>query len=317
MIEVKNLTKKYDSTLALDGITFKVESGNILGFLGPNGAGKTTTMRILSGYMPPTSGRAIIEGVDVVNDPIQVKRLVGYLAEDNPLYPDLTPLEYLEFCAKIRNMKESHMRKRIKEVVDICSLNEVIVQPISTLSKGYRQRVGVAQAILHDPPILILDEPTSGLDPNQIREIRSLITGLKKEKTIILSTHIMQEVQALCQRVIIINRGVIVADGTHQELTSSSAKTVFKVTLDGPDNEVLEKLNELPSVETVIKEEFGFIVENNSGIDSRREIFKLAVEKDWTILNMEKSRQSLEEIFRKLTDKEQQNGDEYSTHKGG
>src|SRR3989339_734058 len=196
MISVKNLTKKYQDKLAVDSISFDVEMGNIIGFLGPNGAGKTTTMRILSGYMPPTEGTALVENINVLENPLPVKRIVGYLPEDNPLYGDLTPIEYLEFCAKIRKMGAVLIKKRIKDVVNTCGLSKVAVQPIATLSKGYRQRVGIAQAILHDPSILILDEPTSGLDPNQIQEIRSLITGLKKEKTIIISTHIMQEVQA-------------------------------------------------------------------------------------------------------------------------
>ncbi|MFW6172168.1 MAG: ATP-binding cassette domain-containing protein [Elusimicrobiota bacterium] len=304
MIEIKQLTKKYNTLTALDKITFNVESGSIVGFLGPNGAGKTTAMRILAGYMPPTSGEVTIEGRNVNEKAIEVKKLIGYLPEDNPLYGDLNPLEYLEFCGKIRNMSEDRIIKRINEVVDICGLEGVSVQPISTLSKGYRQRVGLAQAILHDPPILLLDEPTSGLDPNQIREIRNLIQELQEKKTIILSTHIMQEVQATCKRVLIINKGRIVADGTHEELTSTSGKTIFKVKLDGPDEEVLQKLEGLKSVGTVRRDEFGFAVESEHDKDPRRDIFELAKQKDWTILNLETSRQSLEEVFRKLTTEE-------------
>ncbi|MFC2062130.1 ATP-binding cassette domain-containing protein [Elusimicrobiota bacterium] len=301
MIEVRNLVKKYNKTLALDNITFDIEKSNIIGFLGPNGAGKSTAMRILSGYMPPTSGRAIVGEMNVVESPLKVKELVGYLPEDNPLYGDLTPLEYLEFCSGIRKMEKSFAGKRIKEVIDICGLNEVVIKPISTLSKGYRQRVGVAQAIIHNPPVLILDEPTSGLDPNQITEIRSLIKNLGEEKTIVLSTHIMQEVQAICERVIIINRGRIVADGTHDELTDSSGKAVYKIELDGPENEVMECLEKLPSIDNARKGELGFILECSGSTDPRRDVFKMAVEKDWTILTLEKTRQSLEDVFRKLT----------------
>jgi ABC-2 type transport system ATP-binding protein len=299
VIEVKNLTKKYDSVPAVEGITFSVTSGNIVGFLGPNGAGKTTTMRILSGYMPPSSGQTLIKEMDSARNPIEVKKLIGYLPEDNPLYADLTPLEYLEFCARVRNIGHENLAGRIREVVGICGLQEALIKPIAALSKGYRQRVGIAQAILHDPPILLLDEPTSGLDPNQIQEIRTLINSLKQEKTIILSTHIMQEVQATCRRVIIINRGKIVADGTHDELTSENGKTSYRVELDGPETEVMESLIRLDSVDSAARSEFGFALE--CGRDPRREIFELAKEKDWTILSLEKTRQSLEEVFRKLT----------------
>jgi ABC-2 type transport system ATP-binding protein len=301
MIEIKNLTKKYNEVTAINNLTFNIESGSIIGFLGPNGAGKSTTMRILSGFLPPTAGNAIIEGIDVGANPFEVKKLVGYLPEDNPLYSDMTPLEYLEFCGRLRNMEYNHLKNRIKEVVDICGLSEVVVKPIAALSKGYRQRVGIAQAVLHDPPVLIMDEPTSGLDPNQIHEIRDLIMSLKGQKSIILSTHIMQEVQAVCQRVIIVNRGTIVADGTQEELASSSGKTVYRVHLDGPDGEVLKGLQALISVDTVTRGEFGFNINCAGNSDPRREIFELAVKNDWTILNLRKEQQSLEEVFRKLT----------------
>lgn len=301
MIEIKKLTKKYDNITAIDRLSFNIDSGSIVGFLGPNAAGKTTTMRILSGYMPPTSGNAIIEGIDVVSNSFEVKKFVGYLPEDNPLYPDMTPLEYLYFCGNLRKMGYSKLKKRIKEVVEICGLNEVIIKRIATLSKGYRQRVGIAQAVLHDPPVLIMDEPTSGLDPNQIQEIRNLIKSLEGQKSIILSTHIMQEVQAVCQRVIIINRGVIVADGTKEELTSSSGKTVYCIQLDGPDEEVAKKLESLKSVDGVTKGEFGFNVDCASNCDPRKEIFELAVEKRWTILRLHEEQRSLEEVFKNLT----------------
>ncbi len=298
MIKINNLTKKYYDTVAIDSISFDIKSGSIVGFLGPNGAGKTTTMRILSGYMPPNSGAALINNIDVVHNPFEVKKLVGYLPEDNPLYFDMTPLEILEFCAKVRNLKKTYFKKRIKEVIEICGLAEVLVKPVSVLSKGFRQRVGIASAILHDPPVLILDEPTTGLDPNQIQEIRKLIKSLEGQKSIIISTHIMQEVQAICQRVIIINNGKIVADGTHDELTSSSG---YIVELDGPENEVFQELVKIQSVNNVKKDGSGFKLDCSKICNPCREIFKLAVEKNWTILTLYKSKQSLEEVFRKLT----------------
>ncbi|MBN2407545.1 MAG: ATP-binding cassette domain-containing protein [Elusimicrobia bacterium] len=302
MIEVNNLVKKYDNFTALNSISFKVGSGSVVGFLGPNGAGKTTTMRIISGYMPPDAGRVSIDGLDVVKDPFGVKKVVGYMPEDNPLYHDMTGLDYLEFCARMREMSYTDIRKRIREVVDICSLEDVIIKPIGALSKGYRQRVGLAQAILHDPPILILDEPTSGLDPNQIREIRTLIGELKKEKTIVLSTHIMQEVQAVCERVIIINRGEIAADGTHQELAGGSGKTVYSVQLDGPADEVKNEIEKLDTADYVRREADTIIVENTSGLDPRKDIFSVAVRNNWAVLEMSRTKESLEDIFRKLTE---------------
>lgn len=301
MIEVVNLKKSYNGNQALDSINFSITSGTVTGFLGPNGAGKTTTMRILCGYIPPSSGGVVINNINAVEEPFEVKKVVGYLPEDNPLYYDLTPLEYLEFCANIRNMSSAYARKRIKEVIEICSLNSVLIKPIATLSKGFRQRVGIAQAILHDPPVLIMDEPTSGLDPNQILEIRNLINELKGKKSIILSTHIMQEAQALCGRIIIINKGRIVADGTHEEISSPSGIEIYKIQVDGPDNEVYEELRNINHIKNIRKDEIGFILECNVGNDPRREIFKLTVRKDWTILSLEKTRQSLEDVFKKLT----------------
>ncbi len=304
MIEIKQLTKKYNETTAINGLSFEISSGSIVGLLGPNGAGKTTTMRILSGYMPPTSGSALIGSIDAVINPFEVKKITGYLPEDNPLYIEMTPLEYLEFCADIRGMAKGRIKERIKEVVEICGINDVLIKPISALSRGYRQRVGIAQAVLHDPPVLILDEPTSGLDPNQIVEIRELIGNLKGKKSIIISTHIMQEVQAICDRVIIINKGGIVADGTHDELTSSSGKTVYSIELDGPENEILEKLSGLKSIGRVDKKGLEFNIECINGQDPRRDIFEIARQNNWPILMLKKSQESLEAVFRVLTTEE-------------
>jgi len=304
MININGLTKQYGEVTAIDGLTFDIADGSIVGFLGPNGAGKSTTMRILCAYMPATSGTALINGVDVAGDPFGVKKMVGYLPEDNPLYGDMTPVEYLSFCASIRGMDPREAGRRIKETVDICGLGDVLVKPVSALSKGYRQRVGIAQAILHDPPVLILDEPTSGLDPNQIQEIRNLITSLKGTKSIILSTHIMQEVQAICERVIIIDRGRIVADGSKDELMNPRGRTVYHVQLDGPAEDVRAALAGIESVGSVAAAEFGYEVDCPAGTDPRKEIFRLAVEKDWPIMELKKVHQNLEEVFRSHTIKE-------------
>nr|MDA3793196.1 ATP-binding cassette domain-containing protein [Elusimicrobiota bacterium] len=241
MIKVKNITKNFGALKAVDNISFTGSVGTVVGFLGPNGAGKSTTMRMISGYMPPTAGEIYINGVNVNKNPLKTKRLIGYLPEDNPLYGEMTPLDYLEFCGRVRDMEPNLFKKRIKEVVDICAIRKVVVKPINTLSKGFRQRVGLAQAILHDPPILILDEPTSGLDPNQIEEIRNLISKLKEQKLIILSTHIMQEAQASCGRIIIINKGRIAADGDRRELTSVSKKQIYNFKFDGPVDDIIKK----------------------------------------------------------------------------
>ncbi|MDD4271929.1 MAG: ATP-binding cassette domain-containing protein [Patescibacteria group bacterium] len=218
MIEIKNLTKKFDQNLALDDISFSVEKGEILGFLGPNGAGKSTTMKIIASFWLPTSGQVLIDGLDASEDSLSARKKIGYLPETVPLYEDMRVFEYLKFIAEIRGLDKSKTKNRVKEVVSICGLNKVLRQPIEELSKGFRQRVGLAQAIMHSPDILILDEPTTGLDPNQIAEIRDLIKTIGREKTVIFSTHILSEVSATCDRVIIINCGKIVGQGSPAEL---------------------------------------------------------------------------------------------------
>ncbi|MGM0441409.1 MAG: ATP-binding cassette domain-containing protein [Elusimicrobiota bacterium] len=301
MIEIKKLTKKYGTIQALDKITFEVESGTILGFLGPNGAGKSTAMRIITGYMPPTSGEVYVGKNSVVENPLTVKKMIGYLPEDNPLYEDLTPLEYFKFCGKLRGMTEAQIGKRVKEIAKVCGIENVLIQTIATLSKGYRQRVGLAQAIIHDPPILIMDEPTSGLDPNQKQEMRTLIRELGEEKTIILSTHIMEEVQATCERVVIINEGNIVADGTQDELIRSADKSVYNLEFRGPLEKIKEKLGKISDINKVIKRGGGFLVETDFEKDPRLDIFEMAKKEDWPIVSMYKTERSLEDVFRKLT----------------
>ncbi|MFN3966550.1 MAG: ABC transporter ATP-binding protein, partial [Endomicrobiia bacterium] len=273
MIKVESLTKYYGDIVAVDNISFEIPQGQIVGFLGPNGAGKTTTMRILTGYLSATSGNATICGYSVSENPQEVQKRVGYLPEMNPLYEDITPTEYLEFVGSVRNFSYREIQNRIKEIVALCGLKDVLNQNIGELSRGYRQRVGFASAIFHNPDVLILDEPTSGLDPNQAREVRELIKELKKDKTVILSTHILSEVQAICDRVIIINRGKIVVDGTTSEL-QDMAKGKEKIYLEVKSKDeplaIEEKLKGLPYCESVLFKEQKDnikIFEIESGID--------------------------------------------------
>ncbi len=308
MIEVKNLTKSYYSHRAINNLSFDVNKGEIIGFLGPNGAGKTTTMRILTCYMPPTSGTVTIDGLDVETHSLRVRKKIGYLPESVPLYPDMSAFEYLNFIAEIRHIKKNERTERIKDVVSKCGLKKVIRKDINELSKGYKQRLCFAQSIIHNPDILILDEPTSGLDPNQIVEIRELIKSLGKEKTVILSTHILSEVQATCSRVLIINEGKIIADGTPAELQKRArGKEDIYLKLKGPHNEIKSLLKEVEGVSDVEQcdtddtEIGGYRVLCNEGMDLRETLFKTAVNNNWIILEMKKEIISLEAVFRKLT----------------
>ncbi|MEO0129430.1 MAG: ATP-binding cassette domain-containing protein [candidate division WOR-3 bacterium] len=306
MIEVRDLSKHFGSTRAVDNISFNIGKGEIVAFLGPNGAGKTTTMRMLTGYLIPTSGKCLINGIDVNEEPIKTKELIGYLPEDNPLYPDMKVYEYLEFIGEIRHIE--NLRNRINEVAEICGITEVLNKNIGTLSRGYRQRVGVAQAIIHNPDILILDEPTEGLDPNQVVELRNLIKELGKEKTVMLSTHILSEAEATCERVLIINRGKLVADGNKNEIRTM-AKGGETITL-----ELIAKQSPLKDLKRIaeIKEINEKKVEDNlyqyeiiSEKDIRETIFDTAVNKGWKILDLHRKATSLEDIFRELTKEEQ------------
>ena len=308
MIEVENLRKAYGPHLALEDISFKIAKGEVVGFLGPNGAGKTTTMRILTGYMPATSGRATIAGFDVQTESLKVRQKIGYLPENAPLYPDMDVLTYLRYVAKMRDLTPRTSRERIKEVAEICGLDKVLGRDIGELSKGYKQRVGLAQALIHDPDILILDEPTSGLDPNQIVEIRDLIKRIGRQKTIILSTHIMQEVQATCQRILIINEGIIVASGTHAELAAQHAQKVgLMAIVQGSSSEVTTALRNLAGVKSVKRgkkedtDTYEYLIGVEQGKDLRAEVFKLVVQNDWVLWGLELRGFGLEDIFRKLT----------------
>lgn len=310
-ILVRNLTKSYGDAVAVDDISFEVRSGEILGFLGPNGAGKTTTMRVITCYLSPNAGSVEVEEKDIRTQSLEVRRLVGYLPEQNPLYLDMNVLEYLEYTAQLQGVAKKSVPARVREMVDVCALGEMKHKDIGQLSKGFRQRVGLAAAMIHDPKVLILDEPTSGLDPNQIIEIRSLIRELGKEKTLVLSTHILPEVQATCNRVIIINRGKIVADGPIEELQRGlhgGEKILLEVEI--PDTQTFEmvsaELKTIPSVaEVSLKGEGNGVkqmsVVTSQAVDVRRDLFQLCVQKKWTVLEIHREQISLEDIFRELT----------------
>lgn len=308
MIRIKNLTKNFGDLKAVDDVTFDVRTGEILGFLGPNGAGKTTTVRIITCYMHPTSGWVEVDGLNVAEHSLEVRKKIGYLPENAPLYSEMSVLDYLRFMMGIRGIDKERWSQRTKEIVDICGLGSVIHRDIGELSKGFRQRVGLAQAMVHDPEVLILDEPTSGLDPNQIAEIRSLVKELGKEKTVILCTHILPEVEATCGRVLIINEGRIVADGSPAELQSSfQGKERIYLELKTPAEDVEAKLVTVENVEKVqqVASDGGGLkklsVECTKGVDLREKLFRLAVENDWVLLEMRKEQASLEDVFRQLT----------------
>ncbi|MCD6177431.1 MAG: ATP-binding cassette domain-containing protein [Candidatus Cloacimonetes bacterium] len=305
MIRIQNLTKDYGLVRAVDHVNFEINEGEILGFLGPNGAGKTTTLRMITCFLSPTSGSIEIENMNIKNKQLEIKRLIGYLPEHNPLYVDMTVYDYLKFIADIR--KIPNFGHRIKEVIKQCGLNGVVHKSINTLSKGYKQRVGFAQAILHDPKILILDEPTSGLDPNQIVEIRELIKELGKKKTLIISSHILQEVQAVCDRIVIINEGKIVADGSTEELQSAfNNKTKLKLELIANKDEItaiVDNIKEIAllSISPLKEKTFSVEIEFDSTNDKRAEIFNFIKSKEWTLLEMYRENVSLEAVFRNLT----------------
>jgi ABC-2 type transport system ATP-binding protein len=308
MIEIKHLTKKFGSSTILDDISFSVKTGEILGFLGPNGAGKSTTMKIITSFWTPTEGSIEVDGLDIAANSIATRQKIGYLPETVPLYEDMRVYEYLRFVAEIRGIAKDKVKDRIREVIDKCGLKKVIRQPIEELSKGFRQRVGLAQAIMHNPDILILDEPTTGLDPNQIAEIRSLIKELGKEKTVIFSTHILSEVSATCDRVIIINNGKIVGEGSPLELMAkASGKDIIYVKIKGPKEEILTKLQ---TMENVLKAEvkdrenddiYGYEIEPKTDVDLREQLSMVVMNNNWSILEFSKKSVSLEDVFRELT----------------
>lgn len=306
-IVVENLTKKYGSQRAVDNISFEVNTGEILGFLGPNGAGKTTTMKIITCFMAPNDGDVKVNGISIHNDPDLIKKKIGYLPELNPLYHDMYIFDYLKFVAELQGVSKEKIPGRIAEMIKVCGLNAEKHKKITELSKGYRQRVGLAQAMIHDPEILVLDEPTTGLDPNQIVEIRKLIRELGKEKTVILSTHILPEVEATCDRILIINNGKIVADGSADYLRKQAqGQEVLRIKIeDAPGkDQIVEELGHLETVALVdpLKEnENTFIVNSRADVSSKRDIFNLCVRNNWVLTEITPLETKLEDIFRELT----------------
>jgi ABC-2 type transport system ATP-binding protein len=310
VIEVQHLTKRYGRFTAVDDVSFRVEPGEILGFLGPNGAGKSTTMRILTGYMPATEGKAIVAGYDVFEQPVEAKRRTGYLPETPPLYPDMTVLDYLTFVSKIKGVPSAGRKDRIRTVMDRTRIADVADKLCARLSKGYKQRVGLAQALIHNPEVLILDEPTAGLDPKQIIETRQLIKELAGDHTIVLSTHILPEVSQTCQRVVIINKGRVVAVDTPDNLTARLRGSIsLYVQVDANGQNVAAALERVPGVTTVSESErhgaaIGYEVASEQGADIRRDLAQAIVGNGWGLLELRPMRVSLEEIFLSLTTEE-------------
>jgi ABC-2 type transport system ATP-binding protein len=307
VIEVQHLTKRYGPVTAVDDVSFKAERGEILGFLGPNGAGKTTTMRVLTGYMPATEGKALVAGYDVLDQPIEAKRRTGYLPETPPLYPDMTVSDYLLFCARIKGVPRSERTSRVRTSMERTQVADMANRHCAKLSKGYRQRVGLAQALLHNPDVLILDEPTAGLDPKQIIETRRLIKGLGGDHTVILSTHILPEVSQTCNRIVIINKGRVVAVDTPDNLTSRlSGSATMYVQIDAMGADAEEALASVPGVTRVSVSDkrdaiAGYEVESESRRDVRRDLAAVVVGRGWGLLELRPMRMSLEEIFLQVT----------------
>lgn len=304
-IQIKNLVKKYGVQRAVDDISFTVKSGEVVGFLGPNGAGKTTTMKIITCYMAPSDGDVLVGNYSVRHDQSKIKKMIGYLPEHNPLYLDMPVMDYLAFAAAIQGVAKSAIPDRIKKMIRLCGLDKEKHKKIGELSKGYRQRVGLAQAMIHDPAVLVLDEPTTGLDPNQIVEIRELIKQLGKEKTVILSTHILPEVEATCDRVIIINEGKIVANDTSKNLRQQESDIdLIRVRIeDGEANTIFTKLKEIETINLVdwSSNSNVFQVKSTAGMLSRRAIFHLCKNNDWVLTEMTPVEKDLEEVFRNVT----------------
>ena len=305
MISIENLEKSFGGTKALDGMSFEVRPGEIVGFLGPNGAGKSTTMRIVTGFLSADSGRVVIDGVDVAEDPIRAQRLIGYLPENNPLYRDMLVSEVLELSAELRDIPKAEMREAFDFAVKAVGIGDVFYRPVRELSKGYRQRLGIAVALLGRPPIIILDEPTEGLDPNQRAEIRTLIRSLAKDRTVIMSTHVMQEAAAVCDRLVIVSKGRVVADGKVDDLIRS-ARGNQAVAVDIEGDRVAEALRSLPGVERVdVHEETGTRLKarllSDGTEDIRPALSKAARANEWTIWKIAEEERGLEDVFRQLT----------------
>ncbi|MCD6598326.1 MAG: gliding motility-associated ABC transporter ATP-binding subunit GldA [Bacteroidales bacterium] len=300
-IETKHITKYYDRQKALDNVSFTVNTGEIIGLLGPNGAGKSTLMKIITGFISPSSGQVIINGIDTSRDPILIRKQIGYLPENNPLYNDMYIKEYLEYTGRIFKLGPK-LKPRVEEMIHLTGLTPEKHKKIGALSKGYKQRVGLAQALIHDPAVLILDEPTSGLDPNQIIEIRNLISETGKEKTVILSTHIMQEVEAICDRIVIINKGEIVADDSTSKIQSNTDENLQTILVEFQGDIKPELLNQIDGVLKVIKvKDKSWLLQGSRLNDLRPVVFQFAVANKLIILSLQVQEKSLEQIFQELT----------------
>ena len=308
MIQVENLTKYYHTLCAVDQINFDIQKGEILGLLGPNGAGKTTTLRMLTGYLQPSSGNIHVKGLSIDQHMLEIKKILGYLPESAPLYHDMLVFDYLNYVAAVREINGDQKLARIRRLADLCGINEVMHQPIGELSKGYKQRVGLAHAMMNDPEVLVLDEPTSGLDPNQIVEIRKIIKAIGKEKTIILSTHILSEAEATCDRIVIISQGKIVADGSTENLKrSAGGKKDMHLSLQNADFETVQKsFADIKGIENVsrLSETDGTLnvrLSYQSTDDLRPDVYRKIKKTDWVLLDFHQETRSLENIFRELT----------------
>jgi ABC-2 type transport system ATP-binding protein len=305
-IKVENLTKSYGFQKAVDSLSFEVKTGEILGFLGPNGAGKTTTMKIITCFLTASSGDVRVGGISVNNSPEEVKKMIGYLPENNPLYYDMPVVDYLRFVARLQGVDKNHVNERIHEMIRTCGLKGEQYKKIRELSKGYKQRVGLAQALIHNPEVLILDEPTTGLDPNQIIEIRELIKKIGREKTVILSSHILAEVEATCDRIMIIDKGKIVADGTSEQLRKQAqGDELLKLRIEGGSRDevysALQELNSVALVDFAADKNLLFEVQSKPMMKSARNIFDLCVSKGWYIQELSPVETKLEDVFREVT----------------
>lgn len=309
MIEIKNLTKNYDDIKAVKSISFNLDDAQIVGFLGANGAGKSTTLKMITGYLAPTSGNVFVDGKNIIDDCIEIQKEIGYLPELNPLYTEMKVHEYLKFNAEIRHIVGEDFKEALSRVVSECGLQGVVHKTIGNCSKGYKQRIGLAAAMIHDPKILILDEPVTGLDPNQIVEIRELIKKVGKKKLVLMSSHILQEIQATVDRIIIINNGEIIADGTSKELIDGAKDlTTLTLAIENSDDNTIENMKAtVPSINIKSAQKDKNIttlkIEYSGKSDPRRDIFTYAVENNWTILEMSETKKNLEDIFRNLTNK--------------
>ncbi len=310
MIETKNLTKRFAGRTAVDALSFSLERGEIVGFLGPNGAGKSTTMRMLTGYLPATSGSVKVAGFDIFNDSLKARREIGYMPESVPLYDDMRVKEYLVFRAKLKGLKRAGVTENVNRVMDLCGLGEVRNKLVSVLSKGFRQRLGLADALVHKPALLILDEPTNGLDPNQTRQVRNLIGQLGSEHTILLSTHLLSEVEMICRRVVILDKGRIKADDTPDNLIQQiRASGALRVEAKADGETVQNKLQQLAGVRRVVREALPdgwtqFLVKTDPGADVREEIFRLAAANQWLLRELSLRGLTLEDVFVELTQRE-------------